>query len=733
MSILRSLRLAALLALASAAPAGALVHLPTQTRTLTASTASAACRGTSAATTTWTAPMAGFLSAHLGARGGEWDLYATDARSHRTLSSSRAFGANEIAQSFVSAGQRVRLTACRTAGSVSKATLAIDFSDAARPAKAISSMVRIKGASQGIFRALEENGFDVTDGASKQALDVFLPDQGTFARFKKLGLNFTTLVANEEALDARNRAREAARARAGVRSTVPTGRTTYRYMSDIQAEMAKIVADNPTTARPVTIGTTYLGRPIQGVELSDDVKATDDGKPVYVVVAEHHAREWPSAEIAMEFLQLIAKNQADPRIASLLARERIVIIPVLNVDGYISSRGENATGTPVPDPVDTAGAPSPSSTAEGAGAGGTLAYRRKNCDTSLPQASSAFQNPATQAIPCYYAYGVDPNRNYGFDWGGSGASTDPTTQSYRGTAQWSEPETSALWHYFQTHPVTATITIHTVAALVLRSPGLHTHGLAPDELMLRELGDKMAGFTGYKSQFGWELYDTTGTMEDWNYGAAGALGYTIELGNTSDLANGTQTFHGDWKDSVEDQWNGPTNIKPGSKTPDGTKIVGGGMKEALLTAAGYAADPKTHAILTGTGQPGATIEVKKTFNTDSSPLCTYSQGFVNSTAGGPAEPLYCVAPGTMPATSTPDQLDYKTVVRPDGTFTWHITQSTRPFKGYEFVRTNNPPAKPQGTIRDKGVKEQWTLTCNGKSQQVTIERGQTLALGDVCS
>src|SRR3954451_4168150 len=214
-------------------------------------------------------------------------------------------------------------------------------------------------------------------------------------------------------------------------------------------------------------------------------------------------------------------------------------------------------------------------------------------------------------------------------------------------------------------------------------------------------------------------------MEDWNYGAVGALGYTIELGNTSDVKNGTQTFHGDWKDSVEDQWNGPTNIKPGAKTADGTKIVGGGMKEALLTAAGYAADPKTHSIITGTGQPGATLEVKKTFTTDSSPLCTYAQGAVNSTPDGPAAPLNCVQPGVLPSTSTPDQLDYKTKVGADGTFAWHITQSTRPFKGYQFVRTNAPPAKPQGSIQEKPYKETWTLTCNGKSQQVTIERGQS--------
>ena len=40
----------------------------------------------------------------------------------------------------------------------------------------------------------------------------------------------------------------------------------------------------------------------------------------------------------------------------------------------------------------------------------------------------------------------------------------------------------------------------------------------------------MAAQNGYTSQHAWELYDTTGSTEDWSYNATGGFGYTFEIG-----------------------------------------------------------------------------------------------------------------------------------------------------------------------------------------------------------
>ena len=39
---------------------------------------------------------------------------------------------------------------------------------------------------------------------------------------------------------------------------------------------------------------------------------------------------------------------------------------------------------------------------------------------------------------------MDPNRNFGYKWGGLGASTNPCSETYRGAYSFSEVETRAV-------------------------------------------------------------------------------------------------------------------------------------------------------------------------------------------------------------------------------------------------------------------------------------------------
>ena len=50
----------------------------------------------------------------------------------------------------------------------------------------------------------------------------------------------------------------------------------------------------------------------------------------------HHAREWPSGEVNMEFALDLARGYgSDPRITSLLERVRVIVVPVINPDGFL--------------------------------------------------------------------------------------------------------------------------------------------------------------------------------------------------------------------------------------------------------------------------------------------------------------------------------------------------------------------------------------------------------------
>ena len=367
------------------------------------------------------------------------------------------------------------------------------------------------------------------------------------------------------------RARIAAR---GVASGLPSGRTEYRQYVDFTDELDALATANPDIAREVTIGTSLEGRPIQGIEIAADVDATDDGRPVYVQLGAHHAREWPSAELPMEFaIDLVTNYGTDARITELLDEVRVLVVPVVNVDGFLASR---SFGTSPLDDDQVATLPD--------AAAGANAYRRKNCRPI---------SPADALIPCAMrTSGVDLNRNYGYYWGGPGSSSDPTSSGFRGAlptpSPSHKPSTSSRRGI---HP-TVFISNHTFTdeGLWLRQPGFDAPFLpqdsigatTPDEVAMKDLGDDMEGATGWRSERGYEsLGDITGATEDWNYFAQGSYGYTPEVRGLN--------FHANYQDSVIEEYVGDA-AHPGL-----------GAREAYLIAGERAADRAEHSLIQGAG------------------------------------------------------------------------------------------------------------------------------------
>ena len=113
---------------------------------------------------------------------------------------------------------------------------------------------------------------------------------------------------------------------------------------------------------------------------------------------------------------------------------------------------------------------------------------------------------------------------------------------------------------------------------MLRAPGLAVLGDPVDENRgYKALGDAMAKDNGYFSQKGFELYDTTGTTEDWSYNQTGGYGFTFEIycgepnyttGDCDDPA-----FHPLYATMVK-EWDGtaprPTTSTTPARTPAST-------------------------------------------------------------------------------------------------------------------------------------------------------------------
>lgn len=643
------------------------------------------------------APATGFLTVRSAAPdGGDWDLDLLDARTGRTLSGSHGFGSHEVAQTYVTAGQRVTARGSRLGAGADQLEVTFEFFEAPLPKSAgTPQLFSVAYQDDADLERIEAAGLDLTHQISDGRADVIVTGAGELASLRQLGLPFEVEIPNLTQHYASARAADSAAVAAAGSSALPSGREEYRVLQDYQDELKALAEENPGLVKPLVLPKrTFQGREIMGVEIAEDVDRTDDGRPTYFVMGMHHAREWPSAEAAIEFAHLLVQGAgSDDRISDLLERERVVVVPIVNVDGFVESREGGALG--LPDPADTTGSEDLQLVEGVAPPGGSFAYRRKNCNGAIPSGS----------VPCTLQWGIDPNRNYGNGWGGPGAGTDPVTQSYRGPGPFSEPETQAIWEFARERQVTTTITLHNVAALVLRPPGLSDAGKAPDEEAMKALGDAMGAAAGYESQYGFQLYDTSGTTDDYTYAAQGSYSYTIEIGP----AGGD--FHMPYQTGVVDEWTG----KPGTPTE------GKGLREALLLAAENAAAPEHHAVIEGKAKRGTLLRIRKDFVTETSAPCAYAQGYLNTSGG--ATPLDCF--GELDMISIPDKLESTMTVPNNGKFEWHVLPSTRPFVGAR-VEGGEPEPAGDPTVFTPTVEENKLALGAVDDEEGSVEREFTL-------
>ncbi len=605
---------------------------------------------------TVTMPVAGSVTARLSAAGGDWDVAIFNADGGRVVAGSAYRGSEEVASGFAVAEERLVVQACRVSGDAGTARITVDATAIDTTNVSKTSLVRVSTPNADRKRELVDLGLDVTEHGGPGYLEVVLhgPDDA-----QKLVDNafVYTLEVPDLAVQARNdRQADLAFASSTDRSDLPSGRTTYRRLYDYSENLKQLAREHPDLVKPITLGhETYERRPVEGIEIATNPHARD-GRPVFLQMGVHHAREWPSSEHAIEWAYelIVGYRSGDPRIKELVENTRTIVVPVVNPDGFNQSReagqlymNGDGQGTDLDGSGDI-------STAEFvlAAAAAPNEYKRKNCRFLTDAEGGSCLQPDTGII----GPGVDPNRNYGGFWGGPGASAAPSNQTYRGPGPFSEPETQNIRELVSSRQVTALITNHTFSNLVLRPPGIAVQGPTPDEPAYKALGDAMAAENGYTSQFSYELYDTTGTTEDWTYYATGGFGFTFEIGDLG--------FHPPFAETIA-EYHGTTEDAPEN---------GGGNRKAYLLVQEAAADPSKHAVIAGRAPDGSVLRVKKTFESPTSQKNT---------------------DGTT-RTFT-DTLDTTMQVTADkGAFEWHVNPSTRPLVQKESGREPaGEPSEPQ--------------------------------------
>jgi hypothetical protein len=478
---------------------------------------------------------------------------------------------------------------------------------------------------------------------------------GDHARLGALGYSYEILV-NDVAERDRSAFAEAQRKASPVKMPGPD-RDSYRVLDDYEAEMRALADKHPSLVRLIELPhESHEGRNVFAIEIARGVKKPD-GRPTFYIDGVHHAREWPAGEYPMVFAHyLLERMGKDPDATRLLTKGRVLIVPVVNPDGFDYSRSS---------PL---GAQASVDAAHGSacGAAHCEAYWRKNrrsyTDITLPEVR---KNPD--------AYGVDLNRNYSYRWGGGG-STNSTLpigdQTNRGPAPQSEPETQNVEELILSRNVTSIITNHTYSRLVLRPWGDRQED-SPDEGYLKKLGARMAeAMGGYRNIKGIALYITTGTMSDWGYGTLGVPSYTFEHG----LA-----FHppytGCSSDCVGKEWTG--------------------VMKAFMIAGDAALDERAHGVITGrvvdsSGRPrSATLTVARKIK----------------------NPL---SPGN-PVGSKHHYSKLEVSIPVEGSFEWHLPPSTPP-----YLRAEGKSERYKLTIEAKGAGKRNLLIVLRRGQTLRI-------------
>ena len=359
---------------------------------------------------------------------------------------------------------------------------------AQEPTPPPQDLVKVQASAPADFHRLVQLGFDVDDHAGADAngnLTVYATaaEQG---RLAAAGYPFFVEIYDLPGYYAARAAAAPARAAVGSMGG-------FRTLAEIGQEMDRLAATYPAiVSSKFSIGNSIQGRPIWALRVSTTPSVHDPSKPVAWFDAIHHAREPMSGESLLSFTDWLGANYgADPAATRIVESRNVLVIPCVNPDGYEYNRQTNPNG------------------------GGMWRKNRRNNGGS---------------------YGVDLNRNYDWEWGPqwSGSSGSPSSETYRGTAPFSEPETAAIRDLLAAQPPGMSISAHTYSNLWIYSWGYSTV-YTSENALFRQYGAAMTANNGYAYGTSWEvLYTANGVSDDYHYGAHGAYSFTPEIGGSGD-------------------------------------------------------------------------------------------------------------------------------------------------------------------------------------------------------
>ncbi|MET0765921.1 MAG: M14 family zinc carboxypeptidase [Blastococcus sp.] len=275
----------------------------------------------------------------------------------------------------------------------------------------------------------------------------------------------------------------------------------------LREEFVALAAAQPSLVKQVEIGRSVNGQEILAFKVTADALQVPDGsRPSVLYASAQHAREWITPEMTRRLMHYVIDGYgADPQIRALLGGTELWFVPVANPDGYDYTFSTERL------------------------------WRKTLRDNDGDGVITA-------------ADGVDPNRNFPTRWGydDEGSSSSPDSETYRGTAPASEPETQALDGLMARIGFEFLVNYHSAAELLLYGTGWQVATPTPDDVIYEAMAgdDANPAVPGYDPDLSAELYTTNGETTEHAQEAYGTLAFTPEMSTcqTASAVNPNDAF-----------------------------------------------------------------------------------------------------------------------------------------------------------------------------------------------
>ncbi len=275
----------------------------------------------------------------------------------------------------------------------------------------------------------------------------------------------------------------------------------YYTLDEVYQKLDEMFSAYPDLiTQKASIGATHESRDIYFVKISDNPNSSED-EPQVLYTALHHAREPESMMQLIYFMFYLLENyNVNPEVKFLVDSRELYFIPVVNPDGYFYNQSTNPNG-----------------------GGMWRKNRSQNMDGSR---------------------GVDLNRNYGpmeyWNSSNGGSSTQGGSDTYRGTAPFSEPETSAIRDFLSGLNIRNCLNYHTYGSYLIFPYGA-INSETKDSLIFRDFSSSMTKYNGYTTGTDMQTvnYNTRGNSDDFMYDGdtnlvGSIIAMTPEVGKSTD-------------------------------------------------------------------------------------------------------------------------------------------------------------------------------------------------------